>query len=237
MNDLLDELRQIRTPIVYDAVEKFGVRSRTEGYSDSSIKCLFPSLGPIVGYACTGKIVAEIPKSEGERCTEWREVWKYVEKSPKPSVMVVQDLDQPPGKGCAWGDVAAATFLRLGSIGAITNGGVRDVDEVEKLGFQLFAPSSVVGHAYVRFVDIGTPVKVGGLVVSHGDLIHADKHGVLVIPREVPLDKLATFIRQFLQSEASIINYAQSPGFSVDGLCERMDEHDRKMGGHFKTGS
>jgi 4-hydroxy-4-methyl-2-oxoglutarate aldolase len=236
MNDVLDQLRRIRTPIIYDAVEKFGVRPRTEGYSDSSIKCLFPSMGPLIGYACTGKVMAEIPPVDGEKCAPWRDVWEYANRSRTPSVMVVQDLDQPSGKGCAWGDVAASIFLAMGCVGAITNGGVRDIDEVEKLGFHLFAPSPVVGHAYIRFVEIDTPVKIGGLVVNPGDLIHADKHGVVTIPKEIDLEELVRFAGKFLDSESSVISYAQSPGFTVDGVCKAMDEHDSKMGGHFGKG-
>jgi regulator of RNase E activity RraA len=95
-------------------------------------------------------------------------VWQYVQGSPRLSVMVVQDLDQPPGRSCAWGDVATGIFLRLGSVGAVTNGGVRDIREVEQLGFHLFAPAPVVGHSYIRFIEINTPVKVGLLVVRPG---------------------------------------------------------------------
>ncbi|MGD2155571.1 MAG: RraA family protein [Anaerolineales bacterium] len=234
MDHLLEALKEIRTPIVYDAIERFGIRSRSEGTTDPSIRCILPSLGAMVGYACTGKIVGELPPAIGERLIAWEEVWDYTKQSLAPGVMVVQDLDQPPGKACAWGDVAASIFLNLGCVGAITNGGVRDIREVEKLGFHLFAPGPVVGHGYIRFVEINTPVKVGSLIVHPGDLIHADEHGVLNIPKDIPLDELLEVIRAFLTSERSIIEYCTRPGFELDELIHRMSEHEEKTESHFK---
>ena len=210
MNHVLDSLKKIRTPIIYDTIEKFNIRRSNEGYVDPSVRCMFPSLEPLVGYACTGKVVGESPRAEGETNVPWREVLQYAGQCKRPGVMVVQDLDQPPARGCAWGDVMASIFLALGCVGAITNGGVRDLKEVEHLRFPLFASSAVVGDAYVRYVEIGTPVRVGGQVINPGDLIHADLHGVLVIPKEIPLGDLLERAREFLDSERSIIDYCMS---------------------------
>src|SRR3990172_5658366 len=163
MDSILAELRKVRTPIVYDTIERLNVRPRSEGYTDPNIRCILPSLGAMVGYACTGKIAAEIPPNEGENKVAWVDVWKYAGQSRQPSVMVVQDMDQPPARGCVWGDVAASIFLMLGCVGAVTNGGVRDIREVEALGFHLFASSPVVGHAYNRYIEVDTPVKIGSL--------------------------------------------------------------------------
>ena len=228
MNAIFDELRKIRTPIIYDAIERFDLRPRNEGYMDRSIKCVLPSLGPMIGYACTGKVVAELPPAQGERLVEMRDVWRYAQRSPGPKVMAVQDLDQPP-RGCAWGDVAASIFLRLDCVGAITNGGVRDIQEVEKLGFHLFAPGPVVGHAYIRWVEFDTPVKVGTLNVYPGDLIHADEHGVTVIPKEIPLEKLLDVIKAFLASEKTLIDYCQQPELDLDTYVQRVADHEKRI--------
>jgi regulator of RNase E activity RraA len=233
MDGLLDALRGIRTPIVYDAIERFGIRSRNEGTMDPGIRCILPSLGVMVGYACTGKIVGELPPARGERVVPWEAVWNYADQSPAPGVMVIQDLDQPPGKACAWGDVAASIFLNLGCIGAITNGGVRDIRQVEKLGFHLFAPNPVVGHGYIRFYEIDTPVKIGALIVHPGDLIHADEHGILIIPKEISLKDLLKVIQAFLASEQAIIQYCAQSDFDLDALIHRMTEHEEKTGSHF----
>ena len=147
--------------------------------------------------------------------------------------MVVQDLDQPSARSCAWGDVAASIFLQLGCAGAVTNGGVRDLREVEELGFHLFAPAPVVGHAHIRYVEIDTPVTVGSLVVYPGDLIHGDEHGVMVIPKEIPLEKLIPFVSEFLASEKTIVDYCKQPGFDLDKLCDVVDGHHNRTTGHF----
>jgi 4-hydroxy-4-methyl-2-oxoglutarate aldolase len=231
-DEVLAELGKIRTPIIYDAVEKFGVRRRDEMTMDPSIKSVLPNLGPMIGYATTAKIVGDQPPAKGERRVAAADVWRYVQAAPSPSVMVVQDLDQPPARSCNWGDVAASIFLELGSVGAVTNGGVRDLPEVEALGFQLFAPSPVVGHAWTRWVEIDTPVKVGSLGVYPGDLIHGDEHGVMVIPKEVPLEELLSFIGKFLASEKTIVDYCTGPDFELDTLIQVVKEHDERTTGN-----
>ena len=229
----LEQLRHIRTPSLYDAMEKFNVRPRTEGLMDTSIRPQLPSLGVMVGYATTGKIVGALQPAEGERIISSRELWQYVQRSSNPSVMVVQDLDQPPARSCAWGDVAASIFLQLGCVGAITNGGVRDLQEVEALGFHLFSPAPVVGHAHTRYIEIDTPVAVGSLVVHPGDLIHGDEHGVMVVPKEIPLTKLIPFVTEFLASEKTIVDYCKQPDFDLGKLCNVVDQHHERTTGHF----
>jgi len=157
----------------------------------------------------------------GESQVVQPEVWRYVGAQRQPSVMVVQDMDQPPARGCAWGDVAASILLRLGCVGALTNGGVRDIREVEALVFQLFAASPVVGHAYIRYVEINTPVKISSLVIHPGDLLHSDEHGIVIIPKEVILEELVARCREFLASEKVLIDYCAQPGFGLDEVAPR----------------
>jgi hypothetical protein len=227
-------LRRYRTPIVSDALERLGARARTLAYTDATIGCILPALGAFVGYACTGKIAAEIPEEPGGARVPWPEVWRHVAAQRRPSLMVCQDLDQPTGKGCAWGDVSAAIFTRLGCVGVVTNGAVRDIRAVEEIGFGLFASTAVVGHAHVRFVEVGTTVKVGGLVVRPGDLVHADEHGALVIPPEVVIPELVEAIEAHMAAEKSVIEYAlRAPDFSIDALARRMDEM-HEAASHFR---
>ena len=230
--DTLDQLGRIRTPIIYDAVEKFGVRPRTAGIMDTSIRAHLPSVGPMIGYACTGKVVGANPLADDEVVVPWREVWEYVGRSPNPAVVVAEDIDDPPARSCAWGDVAASLMLRLGAVGCVTNGGIRDLPEVEKLGFQMCAPAAVVGHAYIRWVEIDGPVLVGSLEVHPGDLIHADEHGVMTIPKEIPLQDLLRFVHEFLASEKTIVDYCGEGDFEIDTLCRLMKEHDERTSGH-----
>jgi 4-hydroxy-4-methyl-2-oxoglutarate aldolase len=227
MDTIFEKLRRLRSPIVYDTIERFGVRPRQDGYTDHSVRCLLPSLGAFVGYAVTGRIVAEQPHEPGNPRVSWQDVWEYVDGQPKPSIMVCQDLDQPAGRGCAWGDVSASIFRRLGCNAVITNGAARDIRQVEAIGFGLFARGPVVGYANVRFVEIGGPVKVGGLAVHPGDLLHADEHGAVIIPREIDLAELVRVAEQFMASERMVIDYARSADtFSVSDLKQLMDRHD-----------
>lgn len=214
----LQALRGYRTPLLYDAIERFAVRGKTEGYTDGSIRCILPQLGSFVGHAVTAKIVGEFPLAEGEAHLTYKDVWQHFAARPAGSIAVVQDLDSPAGRACAWGDVAAAVFQRLGCVGVLTNGSVRDLPDILPLGFGLFAGSVSVGHGNIRFVAVDTPVRVGGLLVNPGDLLHMDEHGAMIIPREVELDDLLRVADEIIAAEAGVKRYCASPDFDFTRL-------------------
>jgi regulator of RNase E activity RraA len=132
-------------------------------------------------------------------------------------VVVLHDLDDPPGIGAYWGEVQSNIHRALGCVGTVTDGSVRDLDEVHDLGFHFFAGGVAVSHAYVHLVDFGSPVEVGGLTVRPGDLLHGDQHGVLSIPLEIARD-VADGVVQVERREREIIGYCQSRGFTREGL-------------------
>ena len=138
-------------------------------------------------------------------------------KVPAPRVIVVEDLDDPPGLGSFWGEVNANMHKAMGCVGAVTNGSVRDLDEVEPLGFHFFASHIAVSHAYVHIVEVGTPVRVGELTVRPGDLLHGDRHGVTSIPLDLAA-RIPEGVKVVDTMERQIINYSQSPEFTVEGL-------------------
>ena len=213
-NETLAALRRLSTPTVSNAIELFNVRPRNEGFLSPDIRCLFPDFGVMVGHAVTLRFAAEQPAARpGSRY----ESWKYILGIPEPRVLVLQDLDQPPGAGAYLGEVMATIHRRLGCIGAVTNGFVRDLDEVRPLGFHFFAAGVCVSHAYVHLVDFGTPVKVGGRIVRPGDLLHADKHGVLVVPKEIA-DKIPEAAAQVAEREQRLIAHCNAPDFSIEEL-------------------
>ena len=212
------ELCKFTSPIVYDAVEKFNVRSRTAGYCDTTIKAITPELGAVCGYARTGKITGNLPQCDGDNTLPMETVWRYVERMPRPGIMVVEDIDAFPKMACAWGDYSASVFGALGCVGCVTNGCVRDVDEVRELGLHMFASSKIVGHAYNRYISIDTPVTIGGLVIHPGDLIHADQHGVGIIPAEIPLDELVAKAAECVAGDDRVVSYCKSPDFTLDGF-------------------
>ncbi len=212
----IDALRKITSPSVANAIETFNVRPREEGNLSSDIRALFPEMGPMVGYAATALIRSEKGPIEGHRASlyQW---WDFVLSLPAPRVVVVHDLDDPRGQGAQWGEVQANIHRALGCVGVITDGSVRDLDEVRALNFQFCAAHVSVSHANVHMVDFGIPVKVGGVWVKPGDIVHGDQHGVVVIPPEVAAG-IPEAIAKVEAAEKRIISVCQSGDFTVDKL-------------------
>ena len=213
---VLERLRTINTPTIANAIEVFDVRPRNEGFMRPEIRCIFPNLGVMVGYAVTLKIQSISPGAKGAAIYP-SEHWKDILKIPAPRVVVVEDLDDPPGLGSLWGEVNANMHRAMGCVGCVTNGSVRDLDEVEPLGFHFFAGHIAVSHAYVHIVEVGKPVRVGGLTVRPGDLLHGDRHGVTSIPLDLAA-RIPEGAKTVDTMERQIINYSQSPEFTVEGL-------------------
>jgi 4-hydroxy-4-methyl-2-oxoglutarate aldolase len=213
---VLDALAAWNTPSISNAVELFNVRPRNEGFASGAIRCIFPHFPVMVGYAVTATIRAnvEAPADARERTARF---YDHVLSVPGPRVVVIQDLDDPPAVGSFWGEVNANTFKAHGCIGVVTDGGVRDVDEVEALGFHYFAREVIPSHAYVHVVDSGIPVQIGGLTVRPGDLIHADKHGVMTVPLEIA-DLVPEAAQRIEDYERQLIDYCKSAEFSSEGL-------------------
>ena len=213
---MIEALRKVSSPSVANAIETFKVRPRNQGQMSSEIRALFPEMGPLVGYAVTAVIRAEPEPLEGHRASTYG-WWDYVLSIPAPRVVVVHDLDEPRGQGAQWGEVQANIHRALGCAGVVTDGSVRDLDEVRALGFQFAAAHISVSHAYVHMVDFGLPVKLGGLWVKPGDLIHADQHGVVTIPPEIA-ERVPEAVRKVEADERKIIEVCQAKGFTAQSL-------------------
>lgn len=213
--DTLEALRTFDTPTLANAIETFDVRPRDEGFASFEIKCLFPELAPLVGFAATATFRARgFSGNVGQPA-----LWAHAREIGHPSVIVCEDLDEPKGHGALWGEVNANIFTALGSVGAITDGCVRDLDEARAIGFQFFARGACVSHGYLRVEDVGVPVTVGGLVVHPGDLLHADQHGVLCIPPETA-EPLVEAARALVGREQRLIEWVRSADFDPDRLGE-----------------
>jgi len=214
----IEELRRISTPTISNAIETFDVRPRNEGFMNREIKCILPELGAMVAYAATGTYMASRPGDEESEGKD-QELWKHVLSIPGPRVVVVRDIDNPPCIGSLWGEVNGTIHKALGCAGTITNGGVRDLDEVREMGFHFFASCVIPSHAYVHVVDVGGPVMIGGLTVRPGDLIHADQHGVITIPHEIA-DRVAERGLEVEARERTMIDFFRSPDFSPDKVID-----------------
>ncbi|HLH69509.1 MAG TPA: RraA family protein [Candidatus Dormibacteraeota bacterium] len=213
---VLQDLRRYDTPTLSNAIETFDVRPRDQGFAGLEVRCLFPELGVMVGYAVTATIRA---RGRPEREPDHRPLWDLVRSSPEPRVVVMQDLDDPPAHGAFWGEVQANIFRALGCVGTVTDGCVRDLEEVRALGFHLFARGPGVSHAYVRLESVGEPVTVAGLTVRPGDLLHADRHGVLLVPHEIAAELPAAADR-IIEREQAFIRWLRSPDFDPERLAE-----------------
>jgi 4-hydroxy-4-methyl-2-oxoglutarate aldolase len=215
--DQIEALKRYNTPTISNAIELFNVRPRHVGFLPHTIRCLLPNLGPMVGYAVTAQTKAdESAKTMEDRTLDYL---SYVAAQPGPKVAVAQDLDDPPGLGAQFGEVTATIHQKLGCVGHITSGCPRDLDEVERLGFALFGLNPCVSHAYVRVVDFGKPIQIAGVTIQPGDLIHADKHGVCLIPHEVA-PRLADACAQVEHMERPLLELCWSADFSLDKYLE-----------------
>lgn len=217
----LDALRRLDTCTVANAIETFNVRLRDAGFADSSVRSIFPKLPPLVGYAATVRIRYSGPPVKGSVAVERTDWWNTLLAVPAPRVVVIQNVSERPGFGSFIGEVHAHVLKALGCDGVVTNGSVHDLPGIEAAGFQLFAGSVAVSHAYVHIVDFGKPVEVGGLKVSPGDLLHADQHGVLSVPKEIAAE-IPAVAGQLLDRERQVIEFCRSPEFSVEKLRDAV---------------
>jgi 4-hydroxy-4-methyl-2-oxoglutarate aldolase len=215
----LDALRSFTVPTLANAIETFGVMPSNEGYCDTRLMCHYPHLPLMLGYAVTARVSTDLPPSQVRPGINEPDYWAWVASQPGPKVAVVQDIDDPP-KGAMWGEWNSNVHKALGCVGMVTQGAARDLDGVEKLNFSYFSTHILPSHSYGVFIDFGGEVRVAGLVVRCGDLLAGDQHGVILIPPEIPLLKLAKTAASIDQLESEIFSLCQSAEFTVDKLAE-----------------
>ena len=217
----LAALRAYDTPTICNALEIVCPERRALGFTTETLICSFPALEPTVGYARTATIRAmEKPAKDGDAMTADRVAYyRYVEEGHQPSIMVIQDIDSRPGAAAWWGEVHSAVHQALGCLGVVTNGAVRDLDMIAD-GFQFLSGTVVPSHAWVHLVSHGEPVDVCGMVTRTGDLVHADRHGAVIIPHEAAHDVPAA-AELCMRREAPILAACKEPGFSAD-VMERV---------------
>ena len=223
----LKALRALDTPTVCNALEIVAPERRALGFTVEPLVCARTDLPPIVGFARTATIRAMQPggASGAEMRKKRLAYYEYVAKGPAPSIVVIQDLDGPRrGFGAFWGEVNTAIHKGLGCLGCVTDGSIRDLDQVAP-GFQLLADRIGPSHAHVHLVDFGGQVNVAGMQAKDGDLLHADRHGAVVIPFAVA-DKVAGAAALLQKREAVILEAARKPGFGIDILARAMADAD-----------
>ena len=224
----LAALAALDTPTVCNALERLDPATQSSGYITGTFVCGFPAMKPVVGYARTATIRAARPSplSAAEQRKLQNDYYRYVDAGPKPSLVVIEDLDgDAAGPGAFWGEVQSAIHVGLGSVGLITNGSVRDLDQWAP-GFQFLAGRIGPSHAYAKPVAFGGTVNVFGMTVKDGDLLHADRHGAAVVP--VALAKgVAAAARIVAEREAKILAVARGPGCTAERLIEVFHDLDQ----------
>jgi 4-hydroxy-4-methyl-2-oxoglutarate aldolase len=217
----LDALRQFDTCMVANAIESFNVRLRNTGFADASIRCIFEDAAPMVGYAATARLRSGEPPMGGGTFHDRADFWNRIVQIPAPRILVLEDMDDPAGRGAFVGDMHAAILQALGCVGCLTNGAVRELPSVRAMGIQLFAGSVGVSHAYAHIFDVGAVISVGGMEVRPGTLLHGDRHGVLTVPAEIAA-QVSGVAGRLQQAEQKIIDFCRSKDFSVAKLRQVM---------------
>jgi regulator of RNase E activity RraA len=221
--DVLAALAKYDTPTICNAMEVVAPGRRLIGFTTRPLVCPFPDLPPIVGYARTATIRATAASSlpPAEQQARRLAYYEYVGQGAGPRISVIQDIDGvEAGFGAFWGEVNSAVHKALGCLGVITDGSIRDIPQWAP-GFQALAGSIGPSHAQVHVVDFGDEVRIAGMTVRSDDLIHADRHGAVVIPHEVAA-RLPEAAELCGRREEPILAIARSDGFTLDKLREAL---------------
>ncbi|RYG92278.1 RraA family protein [Loktanella sp. IMCC34160] len=211
--ELLTLLRSVDTPTVCNAIEVVEGKRGFDRFTRGTVLCSDPAAGAIVGYARTAKIAALAPPTEAPDVIRARRMayYRHMSEGPRPAIAVVEDLDGADAIGAFWGEINTTVHKGLGLSGALTNGVMRDLGDLPD-GFPVIAGSVGPSHGFVHVREVGTPVTVFGLEIADGDLVHADRHGAVVIPTDY-IAEMEQAVRKLLDTERLILEPARAEGF------------------------
>lgn len=226
------QLKRWNTCTIYNGWEQITRRNAArDGVNREETHDFMPQMGPMVGYAVTVTIQPGEVRHRQAQPNAWSDFRRYVASVPGPKIVVMQDLDTPQTYGSFWGEVSANTFRALGCVGTITDGAVRDIDEMTNAGFKAIARRLCVGHAHAWPVAWNVPVEVFGTVVEPGQLIHADKHGFLAAtPDEADALLDASVFMDANECNTVIPAARNSTGMPMDDLLRAIDDANAAFG-------
>ena len=215
--NVIEALRGFDSPTISNAIEEFQVRDRTEGYASMEIRCQFPELKPTVGYAVTCTMDSTTRRPRGPN--RLHQFLDAIVESPQPAVVVVKDVGSDNMRSCFLGDMICSVYAKLGAVGVVTDGGIRDVSGIRKHvpGFQVFAPGLVASHGSGAKLDVNVPVNIGGMKVQPGDLLHGDENGVVNVPIDIA-KSVVDKARQVQETEAKLFEYLRDQTVTLEGL-------------------
>ena len=222
MSSWIEYLKSVDSPTLSNGIELLGLRPRSEGFTPLSIRCLFPELGRMCGYAVTAQ-VETMTECEPPDVNQFVELYQALDATPKPAVIAFQEIGGHTNYAAHCGEVMGTIFTRLGAVGLVSDSGVRDLPEVRGLRFHYFARGAVASHANFRIVRVGVPVQIENLVIRPGDLLHGDENGLVKIPAGVE-ETLPAKVDAVRKREGALLDYVRGNGFTIDGLRDRMFE-------------
>ncbi|MBS1854812.1 MAG: RraA family protein [Acidobacteria bacterium] len=214
----LKKLTQFDTPTICNTIELFEVLPRNSGYMDGRIRACFPEMPPIAGYAATATMRCDQPRREGDVYGSLDEQVSRFAELPGTPIVVFQDLDDP-AVAATFGEIMCTTYQSFGAAGLITSGPARDLDQVRRIGFPAFSNGAVCSHGYSHIVDLHRAVRVGGITIHPGDLLHADANGVTTIPIEIA-PEIADAAVEFAAAEAIVLDYLKQGQPGVKAFAE-----------------
>lgn len=226
-SDLLTRLATWDTPTICNALELIDAKYRVTGFTTRPLVAPFPDAPPVVGYAKTATIRATTANELDPKAAKTQRVgyYEYIAAAPAPSIVVIQDLDGADvGYGAFWGEVQSAVHKGLGAVGVVTDGCIRDIPQWAP-GLPVLAGSIAPSHAWVHLADFGKEVRVAGMSVRSGDIVHMDRHGACVIPAAVA-DQIPAKCDLLARKEAVILDAARAKGFSIDVLRKALQQQD-----------
>jgi 4-hydroxy-4-methyl-2-oxoglutarate aldolase len=224
---VLDRLRRFDTPTICNVLELFDCRPRTAGYMDGRIRACFPALPPMVGYASTATFRAGSPPRAGDVYAGLARQVEVIAASPGPVVVVFQDL-YDPCVAATFGEVMCTTYRAFGAAGLVTSGAGRDLDQVAALDFPCFTAGTICSHGYSQIAGLDVPVRVGGVAIHPGDLLHGDRNGVTTVPTELAA-AVADACPELAAAEAVVLDYLKAGRPTPAGYAEARAECHRRI--------
>ncbi|GAA6207867.1 RraA family protein [Cognatishimia sp. WU-CL00825] len=224
---LLKLLQSVDTPTVCNAIEVAEGKRGFDNFTRGTMLASAPEEGAIVGYARTAKIAALSPPTEAPEVIKARRMayYHHMATGPRPAITVIEDLDYPDCIGAFWGEINTSVHKGFNLAGTLTNGVMRDLGDLPA-GYPVIAGSIGPSHGFVHVKEIGTPVKVFGLEVNDGDLVHADRHGALVVPPAI-IPALEAAINKLLATEKIVLDAAQAEGFDFEKFSEAWAQFEK----------
>ena len=212
IQDTLADLNNYDTPSITNVVATYPDHPLCLGlynpwtenwYTDQTIRCMYPEMGALCGYAVT--CVYGVPDPNFSRLT-FMDVVDALDASPKPTVLVLEQKVPPEiaGKvGLAGGNMTAA-MKALGCLGVVSNGPSRDIDEIRPMKFQYLLSGITPGHGAMAVQAVNVPVHVAGMDVSPGEIVHMDENGACKFPAN-NADEVLANVKALLDEEADRI--------------------------------